>query len=360
MKRTTQKMALVLGTGLMMIPLAAADCLGPVPGGDGGEQQCELDTDCPDLQQCHPTLQVCEDECVSDADCGGDRPVCNTKGGDGGPYILEVDGIRDLCICDETSCAEGEECSPETGTCVPAGADTCDPANNGSDCPSETPFCDQGVCKAGCSADTDPRLECGQDQICDEDTGECVDLCSPVGALSDDETEICMPDGTFQPVCYDDDCFATGELCDFDPDSTETFNQCVLANDVTGTCPDAAGHDQETDGPIIYDVAFVSDAGSDGTCAHVLTFSAWVYSETPFDQSLYSQRLVNLSEASGLTYSAGANSGLHPSVEPLDGFPNEYDLTFFLCGDMGTPPDFAIYLTNNDGAAGNAYCFAGQ
>lgn len=361
MKRNTaQKMLLVLGTALLMLPLAAADCLGPIPDVDGGgAQECTSDTDCPDQQQCHPTLQICEDFCTTDDDCGGDRPTCNVQG-DAGP-ILDVGALIDICICNADSCAEGEECSEETGTCVPAGADTCDPANNGSDCPTELPFCDQGVCKAGCDADTDPRLECDPNtEICDIASGECVDKCSPVGSPNPlDADEVCLADGTYELACDNEfDCIDAEQLCQFDATAAE-FNQCVAPDAATNICPAGAefAGGRDADGPIIYDVEFAADPDFDADCDTAVSgTSAYVASffyDDPTNDAYTSQSVDSFNSF------LWAEEGSNPSVSTLAlGFSGDATSgVAFMTICFATPPDtIAVQIEDNAGNASNVAC----
>jgi hypothetical protein len=209
----------------------------------------------------------------------------------------------------------------------------------------------------GCDESSDCE---GEGEVCELTTRQCVAECSPIGAdKPGDDNEVCGTSGLYEELCNDEDCYPDGDLCSVDEDD-QGFNTCVPATDVTGFCDDADGH-TAGDGPTIFWVEFKNIAEADATggdCANPQTYTAYVYSETAFDSSLYSQRLKLLGASAGLTYSAGPSSGIHPEVEAVSGIDNEYVLTFYLCGTSSTPLDFAIALTNNDNEAGNAYCYS--
>lgn len=335
---------------------AVVACAPGIDTNDAGPGGCDSDLDCPDLEQCHPTLKQCEAPCTEDADCSEGRSLCNLKQDDDS-YLLEVEGIRDLCICQDGDCGEGEECSAETGTCVPTDDQSCDASAEDPGCPDGEYCGSEGICVPECSDSDDCEVE---GELCELTTKQCVAECSPIGAdKPGDSDEVCGTSGLYEALCADDGCYPDGDLCSVD-ETDDAFNTCVAANDVTGTCADAAGH-TAGDGPTIFWVEFknIADANAtNGECAFPQTYVADVYSDTAFNTSLYSQRLKLLGGSSSLTYSAGPSSGIHPEVEAVTGVDNEYKLTFYLCGTTSTPLDFAIALTDNNNAAGNAYCYS--
>lgn len=375
-----KKPLFALGLGLLVLPLGAGDCQPPPQKGPcdpSNARTCEDDT------ICHPILLECVPNCArAGNECSGETPVCSF-----GENQLEDTRFNNVCICNDSSCPEDtvchygthlceETCDPEAEDACPkvsgqqwecyeyegTGQNVCQPPRGACNAPggscedSDFPICDEstGECVGRCDSDVKPKLECADTELCDQASGQCVPKCAPIGDVNA-AGDVCTPSGVYETPCGDDECLPEGELCDVDT-AADTFNQCVLANDVTGTCADADGHTQGDGGPIIYNVTFDDDKGADGGCSNVLAFTAEVYSKTAFDSSLYSQRLKLLDDGTpGLTYSNGG--ALHPDVTPVDGFPNEYLLTFYLCSTDASPFEFAIFLTNNNGDAGNAYCF---
>lgn len=361
MKSTFRRFAFVAATAALTLPLGAADCvsLGGV-GGDAGPAPCELSTDCPGTERCHPVDKVCEAECIDDLDCSGDRPRCNVRetaaGSDEPTYILEVEGIRDLCICDDDSCAEGEECSPDTGTCVPSGSVTCDPTNNGDECPDEQPFCSEGVCKAGCDSDDELKLECTGDQFCGDD-GACVDLCSPVGDVNDDD-EVCGVDGRYEEICDHDVCLDDNQLCEDDSDF-DTFNQCDDPDAVLAYCDaaDSFPGGRENGGPVVYDVDFERDADLDedcdsavaGTDGYTLTFLYWDADGDAYSGNTGSYAAYRWAEDG----SAPANATLPLGFAAADGTSGVAVMT--VC--FASPPDtIAVQIEDQAGNRSNVAC----
>lgn len=283
-------------------------CAPATGGGDGGT--CTLDTDCPDLQQCHPELGVCEDECTADTDCGGDRPVCNVQGGDGGPYILEVDGIRDLCICDENSCAEGEFCSQETGLCE---------AGEG----------DAGPTPDECTEDAD----CGGDEVCAN--GQC------------------------EAACADADCIPDGELCSLDPTDPE-YNQCVPADLETAFCAEADGAPAQGGAETIvvyFAETLTEDAAGCDVAGSTYLRSYW------FD--VYSTADLTADPAQDLVFRPGFTAGnekffqdtavdVETTITDLgDG---DYGVVVWICGGASSPESAALQIRTDDSDS-NTYCF---
>jgi hypothetical protein len=344
MKRNVKKALFVLGLGLMTLPLGAGDCFGP-GGGDAGVAECELDTDCEgDTARCHDFLLICEDECTADADClESDRPVCNMPSDpeDNTSYVLNVDGIKDLCICDADSCGDGMMCDDATGTCV-----------EGED--------------EGCTADTD----CESDETCNTTDGVCE--CSTPGderldpSDSDVVLQVCLGDGTWAEPCSDDGCYDDAiELCqDVDADATD-YNMCVPAEDLTADCTEAAGESQSGTTPTIYDVEMGDPTANGCDVGGPLTLRVAfisVYSTVDLT-GVTIHDVVNRPgfDAGGDKFFQDSTASVETDVLSLadDGFPNDYLVTAYICGN----PDGAaamIDLSSDGGGTSNTYCFDPQ
>ena len=280
-----------------LIPLSVACVDGstgvePEDGGPAGGD-CAVDTDCTGDDFCHPYLLTCVANCVVETDaCGSDTPVCNEEDADGNRPLPNAD-FNNVCVCDDTSCADGEVCSSDYGVCIPTcdatdaaacpdvggeaqacyglGDDNyCQPAcTANTDCSTDAPICDvtSGQCLQGCTADTGLRVECGQDELCYALSGECFAGCVNVGEQDIcGATEVCVPDGTCEEECDDTLCLNTQELCQYDALATESYNQCVSVEEAVDTACGSItifdGIDREGDGPILIFATFSVDAGT--------------------------------------------------------------------------------------------------
>jgi len=236
-------------------------CDGPTGPCDGG-QACDPGSgtcvDLPDVDagtECESddnlcTIEVCNDQgqCVVDGEvtcaepagpCGGGE-ICEPETGVCVPLPnadpgTPCDTDSDLCsneICDEAgacvfdsevTCSEptgpcdgGQECDPQTGTCV----DLPD-ATPGTACESDENLCTNEVCDdtGACVYDSEvtclgPVGPCDAGQACDAQTGTCVDL----------------PDVSPGTPCETDDDLCTNEVCD-------NTGACVVDSEVTCSEP---------------------------------------------------------------------------------------------------------------------------
>lgn len=294
----------------ILVTAALGFVVGCAPGtagdGDGGDAECTSNLDCEGTQQCFLALGICEEPCTSDDECSGDRPVCNMRPDADSEYPLDADGTRDHCICTADSCAAGEVCSDVTGACEPG---------------EETDAGPQDECTVATEVE-----DCGADAFC--------------------------IDGTCEDACLDDDCIATGELCQYS-DADPEFNQCVVADEVTATCADAAEAPAQEGPPHI--VVYAHEAGdvtanacgTDGDLS-LRTFFFDVYSETALE----------VADIYRANFAAGNDRFFgHPTdtaVDPIDGFDNEYLVTAYVCGN---PDEVALYIDTAGDGVSNAYCF---
>lgn len=188
------------------------------------------------------------------------------------------------------------------------------------------------------------------DEMNDEETGQGL-TCAP----QEDEDMCFEGEYDWEIRCANETCAPEGALC-FRHEDSLAYNECWYANDITAFCTSAEDHIQDDGGPIIYSVEYV-EVDSD----NIATFEASVYYDGDGSfGSLYSSNLVNLG-TSQYTYSEGASSGYHPSLESSETNPGFHTLTFYmqLASDTASTlgaADFAVYLNDGD-LDGNAYCF---
>lgn len=290
---------------MTVVTMALGIVVGCTPGvgGDGGVPECESDLDCEGLDQCHPTLNICVQDCTADdADtCPAVAPECNAPDDEGNYPLEEADPdaderFRAICVCiEDADCGAGETCDPVDRECVADG--------NGDECTVAT-----------------EDEDCAADEICVD--GECV--------VDGDET--CE---------FDDDCFGSGGLC-------ATDDMCYLAEDLTADCADADEAPAQAGPPhiVVYgdeDVAVTPSAcGADGTDA-IRSFIFDVYSEVTFNEDHVYRANFDLNN----------DRFIETTVAELPGFDDEYLVTVEVCGN---PNEIALYI-DTGASVSNAYCF---
>lgn len=277
----------VLGAGLLSLPIMASNCT-PTGGND-----CSSEADCTVEEHCHPTLNVCVSNCLKvDGACDAELGTsCSEE-----DIIEPIGGLafNGICVCDPANdtCADGEQCNPYDLSCeMPCTEDaecmdypssqnrTCQdgfcklPAD---DCRNDAAVCTagtvcnpaDGMCIAECT-----ETSCTGGQVCNTSTHLCADACTAgscaSGEYCDDSrfggSDLCMTSPT---SCDQDTCLTNMELCNAD-NSSESYNLCIDADDVTNTCG-AAG--SRNGGPVIYvddpsvDIYAVSGAEDPGQC----------------------------------------------------------------------------------------------
>lgn len=325
MNRNLRKFILSLGIVTVMLPLGAGACLDGGPGGDAGPGECSADTDCEsDIGRCNLDLEggTCEDDCNAEggAVCGGDRPDCPT------------DGF--FCVCNDTSCGDGQACNADTGLCEDVD---------------------------GCVDDTG----CEEDEICDVDSGDC--LCETVGDERADGT-VCGIDGMWEAPCTDSGCYEAPaiELCQFD-DTDPAYNTCVAAEGLTGDC--AAGDEaaaQSGTSPVIISIETLldpeADACTDGTNdLEVRSFFWDVYSTVDLTAVTDIHAVLDRANSGGGTPNQFYQlAGTYDTSVVAAGaeFPDEYFITTYVCGSP-SPAVIAgqVDLSGEGAGVSNAYCF---
>lgn len=215
--------------------------------------QCARDTDCP-MGTCDTASSRCTG-CQSNADCGGDAPICDLS-------------TRRCRPCDP---AHPDDCRTPFSACATSGSRaghcvTCT-ATNAMACPASTPVCDPGeyrcvrctpgpmgdatACRSapdgiacittvdgsyacGCAIDSD----CGSPtsgRICDARLRRCRDGCWP-----GDNHNGC-PDGM---ACSSDDPTTPGVCsagCFRDADCVGSLRRCLRSGDTAGRCVGCLG-----------------------------------------------------------------------------------------------------------------------
>lgn len=298
--RIPQKLLLTAAFGAFFV-------VGCTPGDIS--EECTSDLDCEGTDQCHPGLNVCVADCtLEDGDdaCTAEAPICNRADDDGNYPLEDADPSADqafrlVCVCiDDTDCGNGEVCDTETRECV---------AGQSQDECTEDDDCDEG-------------FECSED-------GECV-------AEEIDDT-----------CTSDEQCLGEGGLCDIDG-----TDQCVPADELTGDCADADTAPAQSGPPHIvvrYVEAVSSEANACGQDPSnpnlpIRTFGFEVYSEVDFDAAdVFRANFGDDNRFFG-----------HPSstlVEHLVG--NDYFVTVSVCGN---PNGVALYIDDGSSVS-NAFCF---
>ncbi|UCG16754.1 MAG: carboxypeptidase regulatory-like domain-containing protein, partial [Phycisphaerales bacterium] len=195
---------------------------------------CLDDSDCDDGAFCNGAETCSGGSCVAGADacpgqvCDEDSDAC-------------VDCLTDADCDDGLFCNGAEQC--ENGTCVQGPdpcpgrlcdetfADACVECRTAGDC-DDRDACTRDVCVMG-ECDHAPVV-CPIGQLCDPDTGECLDLYCLTDADCDDENP-CTLDECIEGMCrnMDIEC-PEGERCDSDTgecveDTELGAGQCVPA-----------------------------------------------------------------------------------------------------------------------------------
>lgn len=340
-------------------------CESPCDPGTGSEDDAGTSgSDCNDEWTCYYNAEamdtVCQPECIVSDDCGDGLPFCN----DDGQCIAGCDDIT-APLRVECDASFGEFCDAETGECFEGCVDELD-CDEGEDCDPNSHTC----VEVGCS-DAD---DCDEDQGCDTETGDCFDLCLEPGEIGEepcDNGDVCLPDGTCEEACSNSDCLdGTGELCQGDTDSDD-FNTCVAVEDVVDdTCGSAALLTSATpgeSGPIIYDLTLVTldspadatgidlsacdasalvskvtfsyyDSGNDvdfdGDIADLADF--WIANETPTNGEYYASAAAEFSGDADATWG---------------------EVSLYKCFMGGTTPsEVAVVMRDDSDSWGNAAC----
>jgi hypothetical protein len=150
------------------------DCTAPTPicvEQLGSCEECALDTDCPDMEKCHPAQHTCNPACLDNNDCGmGQADICDLPNGvcvecltadDCGGELCDAFGTCVECLT-AADCPDGEICSIEGH---------CEQCVVNGDCPMGNVCIDQ-ECIAACATNDD----CGGDTpLCEPVSSQCVE-----------------------------------------------------------------------------------------------------------------------------------------------------------------------------------------
>ncbi len=243
----------VLGPTCVDDLCAGVTCPGPTGPCDGG-QTCDPDTgDCVDLPDVDAGIP-----------CDADGNLCTIDECDGSGSC--VNDTTTTCPEPTNECDGGKACNPNTGLCenlpdVPAGTE-CEA--DGNLCTNDQ--CDgSGSCvKTSMVSCPGPTNSCDGGQVCDSNTGDCVDLVdAPSGTVCDLDANACTKDkcdGAGNCV------FIKNVNC---PGSTGPCDAGTMCNPATGGC-DAlsdppAGTSCDADG----DACTIDECDGDGNCDFV-------------------------------------------------------------------------------------------
>lgn len=277
---------------LCAVTLFIAGCPGSM--GQMAGDECSEDGTCDSGDVCAPLM--CDGDsntCVEAADPCDEGFVCSADVDDDGNAVAvcSCDGdddcddgdncTTDACdtdtgVCSNVAveCPEGQVCDADTGECVDEGCMSdadCDDMDN----------CTDDVCDTDTGECSNEAVVCPDGQVCDADSGECVG--APCEADEDcDDMDACTTDTctdgacAFEDVvCEDDGDLCTTEACNADSGECEsTAVECPdgqTCDADSGECVDVAEcttDDDCEDGEVCTDGACVTpDCTSDDDCA---------------------------------------------------------------------------------------------
>lgn len=202
-------------------------------GGTGGTgtvtNRCTADADCAAGTVCFAPTGICV-ECISDVQCTGATPVCNTSSNECVECNIDGEcGNNEVCtdhVCVSTGCTVNADCTnPSLPFCEPISG-TCIECNNNIDCgPGQN--CISGECvSTACTVNgdcTDPAAP-----LCDTGSGVCVEC---LGTGDCNVGDVCDNNVCVGGTCTDNvDCTNPAKpICD-----NNQCHECVTALDCTG------------------------------------------------------------------------------------------------------------------------------
>jgi uncharacterized repeat protein (TIGR01451 family) len=201
--------------------------------------ECSSNANCTDPLRpvCQQTTGICR-ACASDAECGGDRPICHVSGRcaecSANNSTRCLGSSKPLCdvatgLC--TGCASNASCSGTTPICDLI-ARSCRPCSNDAECPLATPAClPTGAC-GECSATNTSRCMSPR-AVCDTTSATCAECladaqCPMARPLCDPTTKTC------RGCASDADCAPPASRCDT---ATSVCVGCRTHADCEGLLP---------------------------------------------------------------------------------------------------------------------------
>jgi len=180
---------------------------------------CDENTPCADpCEYCDLETNQCKPGCQSNNCCAGsdEGPYCDLEAHSCAEMPCSTDGDceaalgsvtfcnQDRGVCENIPCPNGHEDCPATGT---------DCAEDDEDCVYTYCDSDAELCKIGCRDDD----VCPDDQICDPDTHECVEVACPNGHSDCPDGRRCSAGpgegGICVIGCRSDDVCPSGQPC---------------------------------------------------------------------------------------------------------------------------------------------------
>ncbi|WPB81478.1 hypothetical protein KYC5002_20455 [Archangium violaceum] len=258
---------------------------GGTDGGADGGASCVDASDCLASEFCDPTSKVCVPKCTTDTDCG-EGLTCDTATGQCEEKVVD----RNLSCTNDSNCLEVEICHPTAKVCVRTCVSGADCPDSAKACDLLSASDTRKVCKCStdslCNLDRDtPDLVCSnQDKVCAPRCTEDVDCA--VGRICETSTGQCQVWGGTGAPC-------TGEgqsTCDYGTHFCGT-NQCTPLP--APTCANYENFSNKgnlgTTGSVLYNPRLLSVATDTAYCGMTTSTRAKIalsaYRSWPFPAS---------------------------------------------------------------------------
>lgn len=350
--------------------LLALACILPMSLNACGDEEEGLDGidecgGCGEGLVCDFRTGQCEDACPAvECSAESEAPVCNEEGEN-----VNTQAPTGVCICDENSCGEGEECRPD-GFC----GQPCDTLGQQGSC-NEGDIClTDGYCGAP------PVVDCGtvgEQGSCEEEgdvcqlDGSCAPPaepeCSEVGPSDECEIgSVCLASGSCAQACDDDVCLEDSLLCQAKTEEVEDYNTCVDPDLATG-CRRSDGLARDEGGPIVLSVSYDPEGdrkdpptdnseGCDGnfTVKRFTVELKLIEDDDSLPSAIYTEgvRFVRPNGELGNTFERITETQI-PSDD------SRYIVTFELCLEDGVDSrELAVVINDDSSEPSNAACFS--
>ncbi|NUP13860.1 MAG: hypothetical protein HOW73_48110, partial [Polyangiaceae bacterium] len=157
--------------------LADADCGAASPFCIQGEcVECSGNEGCGDSRRCFPAAHECQDACATNDDCSEESPTCDMATG-------ACVGCLDASDCDDAlchpmsrqcvECMSDLDCGTDRPVCDATG--TCRECLVDASCPADAPLCMDHECLEPPEEGCESSSECdGDEPVCLPQSGECV------------------------------------------------------------------------------------------------------------------------------------------------------------------------------------------